>query len=489
MALWSAFVGGAYTDRSLSIQVDRAINVFTQTRQIPGSPKQGTLYGTPGQKTQTTLSGTNGRGWFSQDGRTFTVDGTSLFEQVNATTYTNLGTIPDDGKMCSFATNGEGGNQLGIVGAGVLTVLDLSTNTLSTPVLPFAGPVQMTFQDGYGLINQANSPIVWFSALEDFTSWDALDFFTRSDTSDNCIGISASQDRIWFFGSKRTNFFYDSGDADTPFIPYQGTIAQNGLAAPMLFASYRDNYVWVSSAVNGNYQVLSGTSPQAQPISIHQIETWLAGCTTLTDAWMFCYEQDGHVFYGITCPSSPDEIKTYVYDATEQNAPWHARANWDPVTGKYTLWRVRGTVNVNGQVFAGDYANGNIYTLDLETYTDNGGILRRERRAPYIGADNQVVFVDQFELGTQAGVGLSSGQGSDPMATLEVSYDNAHTFQSAGDSPLGMQGDYEDARTIWTQLGSGRQDRLVLKVTQTDPVPCVWGPGAFLRLEQGTGQR
>ncbi len=353
--------------------------------------------------------------------------------------------------------------------------------------LPFVGPVTIIYQDTYGLINQANTPIVWFSGLEDLTSWDALDFFARSGTSDNCVSISVSQDRVRFFGSKTTTDFYDSGDADTPFLPYEGTTAMNGLVSAQLLQVYRDTFVWVSSASKGTYRVISGTNTTAQPVSTHEIETWLAGCPTLADAWMFCYEQNGHVFFGITAPSSPDEIKTYVYDATEQTAPWHARGNWDAINGIYLPWAVRGTTTVNGQVFAGDYRNGNIYTLDLKTYTDNGGILRRERRAPYLGDENQWAFIDQFELGTQAGVGLPSGQGSDPVATLEISYDSGHTFQNAGDSPLGVQGDY-DARTTWTQLGKARLDRLVLKVTQTDPVPCVWGPGAWLRISPSTGQ-
>lgn len=485
--LWSAFIGGSYTAHSASMAVDQSVNLFTETRQVPGSPKQSWMFGTPGQKYSATVATLEGRGWFSQDGRTFVVEGMTLYEQTNGTTYTALGTIPYDGKMCFFASNGKAGEELGITGGGQLNVLNLQTNTLTTIALPFVGPVMIVFQDGYALINQANSPIVWFSALEDMTTWDALDFFARSGTSDNCVGLGVSEDRVGFLGSKTTTSFYDSGDADTPFVPYQGTTIQNGLVSPYLVSGYRDTFVWVSSASKGAYRVVSGTFSTAQPISTHQIESWLARCSTLDDAWMTTYEQDGHVFFCITAPSSPDEIKTYCYDATEKDYPWHARGNWDAVNGVYTLWRVKGAAVVNGTVYASDYQTGDIYTLDLDTYADNGQIQRAERRAPYLGAENQWAFVDQFELGTDVGIGLPSGQGVDPVATLYVSYDMGKTFQEAGDSTLGAQGDTE-ARTTWTQLGRGRLDRIVFKVAITDPVKRVLGPGAWLRLGESTWQ-
>lgn len=488
--LWADFCGGAYTSRSKSIDVDAAINVYTESREVPGSPKQKAMIGTPGLTFVTTIEGPN-RGWFTQDGRTFTVGGTKAYEQVDATTYTLLGAVPNDGRLVSFTTNGEAGQQLGIVGGGQLNVFNLQTSAYTTVSLPFSDPVMIVFQDGYGLINQRDTPIVWFSAIEDFTDFDGLDFITRSGTSDNIVGLSVSQDRILFFGSKTSTLYYDSGDADTPFLPYAGTTVQNGLVSAQLLTAYRDVFFWVSGGQRGTYRVLSGTSPNAQSISTHEIESWLARATTLDDAKILLYEQEGHVFMAITAPSSPDEIKTYVYDATEKDTPWHARAGLNDTLGTYTQWRAQGSTTVGAQVFVGDYANGNIYTLDLDTYTDNGTTIVRERRAPYVGAENQWVFVDEFELGTQAGVGAVSGTSQEPVSVPEVelyvSYDSANTWHYAGTAPIGQVGEY-DTKTAWMMLGRSRSDRLVFKVRQTAPVKTIWGPGAWLRLSQGTGQ-
>jgi hypothetical protein len=68
---------------------------------------------------------------------------------------------------------------------------------------------------------------------------------------------------------------------------------------------------------------------------------------------------------------------------------------------------------------------------------------------------------------------------------LWISRDAAQTWISAGAATIGAVGQYL-ARAIWRRLGRVRMDRLVLKVRQTDPVPCAW-LGLHLRSTSGTG--
>jgi hypothetical protein len=484
MAFFAPFVGAFYQALSPTFAADTAVNVYTETREVPGSAKQTVLYGTPGLVLDGTVATEECRGWFTQDGRTWVVVGDVLYEREGVGVYTSRGTIPDDEKPVSFASNGQGGEQLGIVGGGELNVLNLQTNVLTTATLPFTGPVMITFLDGYGLILQDDSPIVWFTALEDFTTIDALDFFARSGTSDNLVGIAVARDRVWCLGSKTTTLFYDSGDADTPFIPYPGTAMQTGLVSPYLLGLYSDVLYWVAESARGERRVVRATEPSAEELSTPPVELFLSRCSTLSDASLLIYEQEGHPFVIVTCPSSPDDIQTYAYDVREQM--WHARAGWNSTMGRNLRWRAAGSTSADGQVFVGDYENGNLYTLDLTAYTDNGEVIRRERATPYLDTENQFVFVDQFELGMQAGVGLSSGQGQTPTATLEISRDGAQTWVNAGDAGLGAMGGYS-ARAIWRRLGRSRGDRLVFRVTQTDPVKTAW-IGAWLRVTPGTGQ-
>lgn len=484
MALWAEFCGGFYEALSPILGMDQAINIYTETRQVPGSAKTIAIFGTPGRVVQTSVPTKANRGWYTLNGQTWTVVGNVLYEyDVAGATYTVRATIPDDGKMCSFAGNGKGGDQLGVCGGGALTVLDLTSNVATTASLPFPDPVMIVFQDGYGLINQGDSPKTYFSALEDLTDWDPIDFFTRSGTADNIVGLAVSRDRVWTLGGKTTTLYYDSGDADTPWVPYPGTTAQVGLVNPQALGIYNDVLYWVAESSKGQRRVVRATDPSPEEISTPPINDWLARCSTLEDAEMLIYEQGGHPFICITAPSSPDAIQTYCFDAKENL--WHARAGWDDVNGVWTRWGARGCTAADGTVLVGDYATGDLSELDLDTYQDNGEILKRQRTAPYLASENQWLFVDQFQLAAQVGVGIPSGQGSAPTVELEISRDGSHTFVSAGSRSLGAIGRYLD-RVVWRMLGRFRADLMVFRVSQTDPVKCAW-LGAWVSAKPGTG--
>lgn len=398
MALVPNFCGAFYQALSPMQADETAVNVFTETREIPGSPKAVTLYGTPGLRLFTTTDTEGCRGTFTQDGRTFTVIGNTLYEiDVSGGGYTSIGEIHNDGFPVSFTSNGRGGDQLGIVGGDELHVYNLRTSAFTTVSLPFSGPVMIVFQDGYGLINQANSPIVWFSGLEDLTSWDALDFFARSGTSDNLVGLAVSRDRIWCIGTATTTLFYDSGDADSPFIPYPGTAAQVGGSSPWLIQVYQDAVYWIGQSPGGARQAFRATDPTPVVISTPPIDLFLQQVDSVVLATSDIYEQAGHPFFLVTLPESQADICTYAYDIREQM--WHARADWNATTGRYEPWRVRGITAASGLILGGDRNSGKLYTLDLATYTNDGDILRRERTAPYLSAENQWLFLEQVELG------------------------------------------------------------------------------------------
>jgi hypothetical protein len=484
------FTGGFYRTRWPVAASDQAINIYSETREYPGSPKNEWIYGTPGLKFLATINGPN-RGWFTQDGRTFTVGGTTLYEYIGGVFTAITGTIPNDGFPVVFASNGLAGDQLAIAGGGQIAVYDLVLGgALTIASLPFSNPVMIAFQDGYGLVNEKDTPTVWFSALEDFTSWDALDFFTRSETSDNCVGIAVTRDRLMFIGSKTTNLFYDSGNADNPWLPYPGTTTQVGCVAWPTISVYSDVVRFIAISAKGEPKIVQMRADMnLQIISTPPIDDVLVDCTTLADAEQLTYEQAGHPFIVWTLPSSNEYVKSYHYDVKESSlkqAPvWGARAGVNESTGDYIRWRARGSTATNNVVYAGDYISGDVYTLDLETYKDNGVTLRRERVVPYLSNGNQWLFVDGVELVTQAGATSdSTGQGSDPQANLLFSGDGTNTWVDRGPAPLGVKGDYT-ARTMWTRCGRYREDRIVLRIIQTDPAPCVWTE-LMLSIRPGT---
>ncbi len=108
-------------------------------------------------------------------------------------------------------------------------------------------------------------------------------------------------------------------------------------------------------------------------------------------------------------------------------------------------------------------------------------VIRRLRRAPHITQNNKRIFVNQFELILQPGVGTVVDPGVDPQVMLRVSYDAGKTWEPEQQMSAGELGHYRK-RVIARQLGQGRD--LVFEVTVSDPV--AWYlTEAFLEIEQG----
>ncbi len=486
MPLWDGFIGPSNRARSATIAADQAINIFLETTTISEEIKLKTFYGTPGMKFLMTLATLGCRGIFSQDGRTWAVFGAVLYElNLIARTSSVLGTVPNDGLPVSFASNGRGGEQMVCCAGGSLFVFNLVTNTLSAAiVLPLTNaPVYLDFIDGYFLLLEADTVRVWFSNLEDGTTWDALDFFARSQTSDNVIGMKVFRDRVWVFGSLSSEVYYDGGDLLNPFVPYPGSVMQEGTINQTCITIQGESVYWVAQDNLGRNRMVSAVNYAPTVISTPPIGYALAAMTTVDDAEVLAYEQEGHPFVAWTFPTGD---QTWVWDVREQT--WHQRDSYDVTMSQSHRWRARGLASVGTMLVTGDYATGVLCTLDLDTFTDEDSLtIRRARRAPYLSQENQWMFIDQIELGMQTAVGLVAGQGSAPQVMLSLSKDAGATWIPPTTASIGAMG-ATVARAIWRRLGRVRADRLVIEVTQTDPVRCVWGPGLWIRATAGSGQ-
>ena len=82
--------------------------------------------------------------------------------------------------------------------------------------------------------------------------------------------------------------------------------------------------------------------------------------------------------------------------------------------------------------------------------------------------------INSFGLDMETGVGLATGQGSDPQAVLRYSTDGGHSWSNEIPAPIGKVGEY-DTRVIWHRLGRARD--FTFEVTVTDPVKTVFVNG------------
>jgi hypothetical protein len=131
----------------------------------------------------------------------------------------------------------------------------------------------------------------------------------------------------------------------------------------------------------------------------------------------------------------------------------------------------------------GDYSNGQIYQMSRKYYTDAGGVLRclRRTRTVWKKADRERVFQAQLQLEFTPGVGLQTGQGSNPQVLLRWSDDQGFNWSNEHWESIGKAGDTKN-RAMWRQIGVSRGR--VFEAVYTDPTPRdVIGSTAFAEAD------
>ena len=123
-----------------------------------------------------------------------------------------------------------------------------------------------------------------------------------------------------------------------------------------------------------------------------------------------------------------------------------------------------------GLNLVGDWQNGIIYSLDPTNRTDNGQPIKRVRRSPHVTNSLNRISHDSLQIQFQPGVGLATGQGSNPKAMVRWSDDGGSTYSNIYAMTIGMAGQYKN-RAIKKQLGMSR-DR-IYEVSVTDPINAV----------------
>jgi hypothetical protein len=161
---------------------------------------------------------------------------------------------------------------------------------------------------------------------------------------------------------------------------------------------------WLGTDARGQGIVYRANGYTGVRVSTHAIEWQIQQYGNISDAVAYTYQQDGHAFYVISFPTGN---ATWVYDVATQ--AWHERAGFD--NGDFTRHRSNNQCNFGGTIIVGDYKNGNIYQLDLNTYSDNGQTQRwlRSWRALMPGQNNfKRTAQHTMQLDAETGVGLNA---------------------------------------------------------------------------------
>lgn len=455
----AGFVGPAYRVQNKIAADDELYNWIPSKIESGTGPAMWVYDPAPGFQTYTTLPQAPTRGFFTLNGATFAVGGENLYELTvlgttieRATGLSNVNNQP-----VYICGNGDTGLQLMIVSDSTLYCFELITNTLTAIADLSSGGV--VFQDGYFISLDPSTSTIYLSALEDGQSWDPLDLAQRNDSPDKWITIVCRPKEVWLLGSQSTSVYYDDGNADFPYVPNPSVAIAFGTPAPYSVGLLNGSPIWLANDLVVRYA--NGYTPQR--VSTHAVEYSISQMSTVLDADCITYTENGHLFYVLNFPTAG---VTWVYDITTDQ--WHKRGYWNGLD--FEVSPVWGYTFAFGKHLVGDRVTGAIYEMsqDFATDTDGTSGLRRVRRAPHLVQELKRVIYDTLQLHMEVGLGLSTGQGSNPKAMLRWSDDGGQSFGNVLEMGVGAVGQYS-RRVIWRKLGLAR-DR-VFEVSVTDPIP------------------
>lgn len=445
------FVSETFESRSIDQNQQKLINMFP-VEDNSGGKKSFSLYPTPGLLDFGEVIGASeGRGIIEHKGVIYAVVDSNFYSVGSDGTFTQQGTLSTSTGYVSMAATQD---EIMLVDGTAGYTYIISTDTFAT-ITDTDFPdttTNVTSIDGYFIVPVPDTDQFQLSALLDGQTWAATDVATAEGNPDNLTAVFSLNRQLWLFGERSTEVWFNSG-ASFPFERIEGSFAEFGLAAKHSVSKIKDTVIWLSQTQAGGVEVVLADGFVTIPVTSRAVAYQISTYTTINDAEAFVYKDEGHEFYVLTFPT---EAKTWVYDLT--TGKWHERQS---SSSRY-IPRVYASAYNKHLGLA--YNSGNLYEIDMDTYTEDGTAITRTARTAPLHQTGNFVSVYTLRLDLEKAQGAVSGT---ETITLKTSRDGGHNFDSGDAIAASRNGEYAD-RVIWRMLGQSRS--WVFEFTTTDSI-------------------
>ena len=472
----------------IRVPFGRAFNVgrsksagMTSLVNMYGEPVEGegrtdfVCYGTPTRSLFATIGGGQVRGQITAGDQHYVVVGTTLHAVTGSGSTTALGTI--EGSLpVDMAYNGA---QIDIVGEIKSYQFDVPTLALSEHSGGgFEQASSCTSIASYSLISVANSGRFRWKLIND-TTFPANNFATGEAESDNLVAIRAVANDVALLGSRSVEWWGPTGDSGA------NAFAKTATAAANIGCVARDTAVVVDSGLTwvgrdgraGGVSVYRAEGYAPRKISPPEVDNYLEQVSDLSALSAFTYQQRGHLFYVLTLPNE----WSFAWDISTNLWSYRKSGTWPMGSDATGGWDAR-NLTLNGQRQVVGSSDGNLYELLADSYAEGGMGLVREATSLQLHHDGRRAFMPRLELDIEAGVGLVTGQGSNPQVLVCYSDDGGRTWSDPRPAAMGPVGQNK-WRAVWFACGSYRQR--IIRFRVSDPVKAVF-LGAWADIQVGT---
>lgn len=452
----------SYQLRSAPASGSRLVNCFAEALP-PGAKTPVALIRAPGIGEDTFIQATGtgpiramhyalGFLWIVSGGTLTGIAPGPQFSTFNTSIGSNSGPVDIDSNDTSVVVVNNG--------AAYYTTPPFSAVTQITD-LDFPGATDVEFLDNFLLFVEPNSGRFFCADLGSASSFNALNFATAESAPDDLVGMKVDHRQILLFGEQTIEIWENIGSAGFPFARSINGVLEIGCLNGRTVAKQDNSVFWLAN--DNTVRRLDGNTPAR--VSQHGIEQKLSNDVTIAEGKAFAYSQEGHFFYVLTFPEA-----TLVYDVTTRE--WHERQSYG-----YDYWLAGAHAQAFGLEFVGSSNSNRVGYLDPEKYSDaaswfGGSTTNQRMEWTYqpVYAEGRRAFHHSLEMILETGVGLTTGQGSDPEIMLDKSDDGGITWQSLPNKKIGKIGKY-GTRVRWYGLGSAAQR--VYRAAVSDPVKMV----------------
>jgi hypothetical protein len=472
-------IGGYYKMDSLPISGQECVNLYVNIPETTTVSKKQLLKPAGIRLATTAGADAPNRGRHNFLGLPYFVQGTELYRvdqaidafgaaSYSSTLVSGATSLPGTEQVI-MADNGQEGGQMIIVCPALNTKFNAFIYTTGGGLVAisdndFDGPVSdVNYVDGYFWFTKKDGQKVFISDLRDGAAYIATDFTSAEADPDYNVRSFILRNQPYVFGEQTVQAYQNVGGAGFPFTYIQGSVQAKGLASLYAIEETNDLMMFLGGAVNESPSIWITNGGSIEKLSTVPIDEAISSydADTISNCFAWTYSQAGAQFVAFTFPGEA----CFVYDF--KSSEWHTRESVDG-EGNPIPCRISGVVEAYGLLMVGDSISNKIGILDRSVYTEYGEQIRRRFVTPQIDNEGQPFFMDSAEVVSKTGIGLTSGQGSNPLISLSISRDGGRTYDGARERTVGRIGQYA-IRTIWTQLGRAFRE-VCFKFEMSDPV-------------------
>jgi hypothetical protein len=454
-------LGGAYEGISTNTSSQEAINFFYEP-PAPGEGHIGAMVPVHGATLFDALANTGdirGMLYNPETDLLYVVSDNDFYSINSSGTETDRGDLNTSSGRVEMATNLLSSELMIVDGTNgyIYNMVSHAFAVISDADYPDTA-ASVAYVNGRFLVpDPSNSGRFYFSDINDGATWGSASFSTAQSLTGAIKKIIVDKvDSIYLLGSEKGEVFYNSGDPDLVFEKVEAI--ECGVTAPATARLFDNTVAWLSRNQRGALQaVKAGSGYQPVVFSTPEISRQWESYSTVSDAFAYVMQIDGHEFYIITFPTAS---ATWAFDALTQL--WHRRSSafssGNPTREKANCHAYCGGWS-GGTHILGDFnETGKLFAVSTSVYTFDSANMERRVTGPTLAAMNESrLRFSEVQVDIEEGIADAGDAGNDDELTLSYSKDGGHTYSTGVQLNLGVGASTGYAtRLMQRKLGYGR---------------------------------